>query len=45
MGMIGTLIGLVILLKNLEDDPGGIGPAMSIALLTTYMEQFWLMAP
>ena len=35
MGMIGTLIGLVILLKNLEDDPGGIGPAMSIALLTT----------
>ncbi len=35
MGMIGTLIGLVLLLKNLEEDPGGIGPAMSLALLTT----------
>ena len=36
MGMIGTLIGLVKLLKNLEEDPGGIGGAMSIALLTTF---------
>ena len=35
MGMIGTLIGLVKLLINLEEDPGGIGPAMSTALLTT----------
>ena len=35
MGMIGTLIGLVKLLKNLEEDPGGIGVAMSTALLTT----------
>jgi chemotaxis protein MotA len=33
-GMIGTLIGLVILLKNMED-PSTIGPAMAIALLTT----------
>jgi len=33
-GMIGTLIGLVILLKNM-DDPSSIGPAMAIALLTT----------
>ncbi len=33
-GMIGTLIGLVILLKNMSD-PSTIGPAMAIALLTT----------
>jgi chemotaxis protein MotA len=33
-GMIGTLIGLVIMLKNM-DDPANIGPAMAIALLTT----------
>jgi chemotaxis protein MotA len=34
MGMIGTLIGLVNLLANL-DDPSTIGPNMAIALLTT----------
>lgn len=34
MGMIGTLIGLVILLQNL-DDPSKIGPAMAVALITT----------
>lgn len=33
-GMIGTLIGLVIMLKNMSD-PSTIGPAMAIALLTT----------
>lgn len=33
-GMIGTLIGLVIMLKNM-DDPATIGPAMAVALLTT----------
>jgi chemotaxis protein MotA len=33
-GMIGTLIGLVIMLKNMND-PNAIGPAMAIALLTT----------
>ncbi|HNQ22321.1 MAG TPA: MotA/TolQ/ExbB proton channel family protein [Phycisphaerae bacterium] len=33
-GMIGTLIGLVIMLKNMED-PATIGPAMAVALLTT----------
>ncbi len=33
-GMIGTLIGLVALLKNL-DNPESIGPAMAIALITT----------
>jgi len=34
MGMIGTLIGLVQMLQQL-DDPSAIGPAMAIALLTT----------
>ena len=34
-GMIGTLIGLVNMLKNL-DDPTTIGPAMAVALLTTF---------
>jgi len=34
MGMIGTLIGLVQMLANMED-PASIGPAMAIALLTT----------
>lgn len=34
MGMIGTLIGLVQMLANMED-PKTIGPAMAVALLTT----------
>ena len=34
MGMIGTLIGLVQMLANM-DDPKQIGPAMAVALLTT----------
>lgn len=34
-GMIGTLIGLIQLLEAL-DDPSGIGPAMSVALVTTF---------
>ncbi|MHB8766181.1 MAG: motility protein A [Deferrisomatales bacterium] len=34
-GMIGTLIGLVQMLKTL-DDPSSIGPAMAVALLTTF---------
>ncbi len=34
-GMIGTLIGLVQMLRNL-DDPSTIGPAMAIALITTF---------
>ena len=33
-GMIGTLVGLVQLLSNM-DDPSAIGPAMATALLTT----------
>ena len=35
MGMIGTLIGLVNMLQTL-DDPASIGPAMAVALLTTF---------
>ena len=34
MGMIGTLVGLVLMLGNMSD-PKSIGPAMAIALLTT----------
>ena len=34
MGMIGTLVGLVGMLANM-DDPKAIGPAMAVALLTT----------
>ena len=34
-GMIGTLIGLVTMLSNLSDQ-AAIGPAMAIALLTTF---------
>lgn len=35
MGLIGTLIGLVQMLRNL-DDPSTIGPSMAVALLTTF---------
>ena len=34
MGMLGTLIGLVAMLANL-DDPKSVGPGMAVALLTT----------
>jgi chemotaxis protein MotA len=33
-GMLGTLIGLIILLQNLSD-PAAIGPAMAVAIITT----------
>lgn len=35
MGLIGTLIGLVQMLQNMSD-PAAIGPAMAVALLTTF---------
>jgi len=35
MGMVGTLIGLVQMLQSM-DDPSSIGPAMAVALLTTF---------
>jgi len=34
MGMIGTLVGLVLMLGNMSD-PKSIGPSMAVALLTT----------
>ena len=34
LGLLGTVIGLIEMLKSL-DDPSGIGPAMSLALMTT----------
>src|SRR5690625_6991987 len=33
-GMIGTLVGLVLMLNTL-DDPATLGPSMAVALLTT----------
>lgn len=35
MGMVGTLIGLVQMLMQMED-PSAIGPAMAVALITTF---------
>ena len=35
LGMIGTVIGLVQMLKSM-DDPSTIGPAMAVALITTF---------
>jgi len=35
MGMVGTLIGLVQMLQTMND-PSSIGPAMAVALLTTF---------
>lgn len=34
LGMIGTLVGLVVMLQNM-DDPKAIGPGMAVAILTT----------
>ena len=35
MGLIGTLIGVVLLLQNL-DDPEMVGPAVAIAIMTLF---------
>lgn len=46
-GMIGTLIGLINMLKKL-DDPSAIGPQMAVALLTTLYGSLianWLCSP
>lgn len=34
-GMVGTLVGLVLMLQNL-DDPAALGPGMAVALITTF---------
>ena len=46
-GMIGTLIGLLAMLKDLND-PSSIGPAMALALITTLYGSLlanWLATP
>jgi chemotaxis protein MotA len=46
-GMIGTLVGLVLMLQNMSD-PNAIGPAMAVALITTLYGSLlanWLCAP
>jgi chemotaxis protein MotA len=35
MGMVGTIIGLELMLKRMND-PSTIGPAMAVAQLTTF---------
>lgn len=39
LGMIGTLIGLIVMLGELED-PSSIGSGMAVALLTTFYGSF-----
>lgn len=39
MGMLGTLVGLVQML-NAMSDPSSVGPAMAVALLTTFYGAF-----
>lgn len=39
MGLIGTLIGLVIMLQNMND-PSKLGPGMAVAILTTLYGAF-----
>jgi len=34
-GMLGTLVGLILMLQNLSD-PSAIGPAMAVAIITTF---------
>lgn len=34
-GMVGTLVGLVVMLDKMGDDPTALGPALAIALITT----------
>lgn len=46
-GMIGTLIGLILMLNDM-DDPSAIGPSMAVALVTTLygsMIANWLSTP
>ena len=38
-GMMGTLIGLILMLQNLSD-PSSIGPAMALAIITTLYGTF-----
>ena len=47
-GMIGTLIGLVNMLRNMGADAGDIGPSMAVALITTFYGSLlanWIATP
>ena len=47
-GMIGTLIGLVKMLKSMGDDVSAVGPNMAVALITTFygsMLANWIATP
>jgi len=35
-GMIGTLVGLVIMLRTMAENPDGLGDAMAVAIITTF---------
>jgi chemotaxis protein MotA len=35
-GLIGTLVGLILMLGSLKNDASNIGPGMSLALITTF---------
>ena len=39
LGMLGTLVGLVQMLNNMQE-PSSVGPAMAVALLTTFYGAF-----
>lgn len=46
-GMVGTLVGLVLMLQNMSD-PSSIGPQMAVALITTFYGSVlanWICAP
>lgn len=43
IGMLGTILGIVQVLAKLSD-PSGLGPAMSLALLTTFFGLFFSVA-
>lgn len=47
-GMIGTLLGLINMLKGMSDSSASIGPGMSLALITTLYGSIlanWICAP
>lgn len=47
-GMIGTLIGLINMLAGLGNDVSSVGPAMAVALITTFYGSVlanWICAP
>ncbi len=35
-GMLGTLIGLIVMFQNLQSDIAAIGPAMAVAMMSTF---------